>query len=139
MKTCIICIGSNHNPSSNITKAVETLSTLFPDILWGETVVTPAEGVYVAPRAPFDDWNMWFRAEMNDFFRMLIAAAVVEMEVNPDKVYLLGYSAGGDGVWRMAPRMADRWAAASMIVVFSSTEIGFPSIVRFTIMFLCLL
>lgn len=47
MKTCIICIGSNHNPSSNITKAVETLSTLFPDILWGETVVTPAEGVSV--------------------------------------------------------------------------------------------
>ena len=89
MKTCIICIGSNHNPSSNITKAVETLSTLFPDILWGETVVTPAEGVYVAPRAPFDDWNMWFRPEMNDFFRMLIAAAVVEMEVNPDKVYQL--------------------------------------------------
>ena len=76
---------------------------------------TPAEGVYVAPRAPFDDWNMWFRPEMNDFFRMLIAAAVVEMEVNPDKVYLLGYSAGGDGVWRMAPRMADRWAAASMM------------------------
>lgn len=47
MKTCIICIGSNHNPSSNITKAVETLSTLFPGILWGETVVTPAEGVSV--------------------------------------------------------------------------------------------
>lgn len=45
----------------------------------------------------------------------MIQTAVVEMEVNPDKVYLLGYSAGGDGVWRMAPRMADRWAAASMM------------------------
>ena len=76
---------------------------------------TPAEGVYIAPRAPFDDWNMWFRSEMNRFFEMLIAAAVVEADVNPDKVYLLGYSAGGDGVWRMAPRMADRWAAASMM------------------------
>lgn len=76
---------------------------------------TPAEGVYIAPRAPFDDWNMWFRPEMNRFFEMLIAAAVVEADVNPDKVYLLGYSAGGDGVWRMAPRMADRWAAASMM------------------------
>jgi hypothetical protein len=35
--------------------------------------------------------------------------------VNPNKVYLLGYSAGGDGVFQLAPRMADRLAAASMM------------------------
>jgi poly(3-hydroxybutyrate) depolymerase len=35
--------------------------------------------------------------------------------VNPDKVYLLGYPAGGDGVWQLAPRMADRFAAAAMM------------------------
>ena len=75
----------------------------------------PREGVYVAPRAPWDDWNMWFKRGLDEFFDALIQTAVVEMEVNPDKVYLLGYSAGGDGVWRMAPRMADRWAAASMM------------------------
>ena len=45
MKTCIICIGSNHNPTANISIAVESLSCLFSDILWGETVVTPAEGI----------------------------------------------------------------------------------------------
>ena len=75
----------------------------------------PEEGVYVAPRAPWDDWNMWFKPGMDEFFEMLIQAAVATMDVNPDKVYLMGYSAGGDGVWRMAPRMADRWAAASMM------------------------
>lgn len=75
----------------------------------------PAEGVYVAPRAPWDDWNMWFKPRLDEFFEALIQTAIVEMGVNPDKVYLLGYSAGGDGVWRMAPRMADRWAAASMM------------------------
>ena len=75
----------------------------------------PDEGVYVAPRAPWNDWNMWFKPGMDEFFEMLIQAAVATMDVNPDKVYLLGYSAGGDGVWRMAPRMADRWAAASMM------------------------
>ena len=75
----------------------------------------PQEGVYVAPRAPWDDWNMWFKPGMDEFFEMLIQAAVATMDVNPDKVYLMGYSAGGDGVWRMAPRMADRWAAASMM------------------------
>ena len=75
----------------------------------------PKEGVYIAPRAPWDDWNMWFKSGVDEFFEQLIQAAVALMEVNPDKVYLLGYSAGGDGVWRMAPRMADRWAAAAMM------------------------
>ena len=75
----------------------------------------PAEGVYVAPRAPWDAWNMWFQEGLDELFEMLIQASVAHWDVNPDKVYLLGYSAGGDGVWRMAPRMADRWAAASMM------------------------
>jgi len=75
----------------------------------------PKEGVYVAPRAPWNDWNMWFKPGLDELFEALIQTAAVEMGVNPDKVYLLGYSAGGDGTWRMAPRMADRWAAASMM------------------------
>ena len=75
----------------------------------------PAEGVYVAPRAPWDDSDMWHKKGLDGFFEDLIQACVVFDQVNPDKVYLLGYSAGGDGVWRMAPRMADRWAASSMM------------------------
>ena len=75
----------------------------------------PKEGVYVAPRAPWDAWNLWFQEGIDQLFEMLIQAAVTHWDVNPDKVYLLGYSAGGDGVWRMAPRMADRWAAASLM------------------------
>ena len=75
----------------------------------------PEEGVYVAPRAAVDDWNMWFQPHVDTLFDQLIRLAVVEMEVNPGKVYLMGYSAGGDGVYRLAPRMADRWAAASMM------------------------
>jgi len=35
--------------------------------------------------------------------------------VDPNRVYLMGYSAGGDGVYQLAPRMADRWAAAAMM------------------------
>lgn len=75
----------------------------------------PAEGVYIAPRAAVDDWNMWFRPHIDTLFAMLIQSAVAELDVNPNKVYLLGYSAGGDGVYRMAPRLADHWAAASMM------------------------
>ena len=36
-------------------------------------------------------------------------------DVNPNRVYLMGYSAGGDGVYQLAPRMADRFAAAAMM------------------------
>ena len=89
----------------------------FNDSQWENQIhlYTPEEGVYIAPRAPYDDWNMWFRKEIDDFFSMLITAAVIFENVNPDKVYLTGYSAGGDGVWRLAPRMADKWAAAAMM------------------------
>jgi hypothetical protein len=73
------------------------------------------EGVYVAPRAPWNTWNLWHRKGLDELFDELIQACVVFEGVNPNKVYLLGYSAGGDGVWRMAPRMADKWAAASMM------------------------
>lgn len=75
----------------------------------------PEEGVYVAPRAPWDDWDMWFKPPIDPMFEELIRTLVIYNNVNPDKVYLMGYSAGGDGVWRMAPRMADHWAAASMM------------------------
>ena len=29
----------------------------------------PREGVYVAPRAPWDDWNMWFKPGLDEFRR----------------------------------------------------------------------
>ena len=73
------------------------------------------EGVYVAPRAPWNTWNMWHREGLDELLEKLIRTCVVFEGVNPNKVYLMGYSAGGDGVWRVAPRMADKWAAASMM------------------------
>jgi poly(3-hydroxybutyrate) depolymerase len=75
----------------------------------------PAEGIYVAPRAPYNDWDMWCKRALDGLYQQLIEICVAYLDVNPDKVYILGYSAGGDGVWRMAPRMADSWAAASMM------------------------
>lgn len=74
-----------------------------------------SEGVYVAPRSPTDTWNMWHQGHIDGMFDRLIENLIVFEDVNPNRVYLLGYSAGGDGVYRLAPRMADRWAAASMM------------------------
>lgn len=75
----------------------------------------PAEGIYVAPRAPTDTWNLWHEAHIDPLFQRLIEDYVALRGVNPDRVYLMGYSAGGDGVWQLAPRMADQFAAAAMM------------------------
>lgn len=75
----------------------------------------PQQAVYVAPRAPWNLWNMWCHEGIDALYEQLIQMCVAFEGINPDKVYLMGYSAGGDGVWRMAPRMADSWAAASMM------------------------
>lgn len=75
----------------------------------------PAEGLYWVPRAPTDTWNLWHQEYMDEFLRKAIAAAVLFEGVNPNKVYITGYSAGGDGTFQMAPRMADHWAAAAMM------------------------
>ena len=75
----------------------------------------PAEGVYLAPRAPTNTWNLWHEAHIDRMFARLIEDMIVFEDVDPNRVYLMGYSAGGDGVYQLAPRMADRWAAASMM------------------------
>ena len=76
---------------------------------------TPEEGGYVAPRAPTDTWNLWHQGHIDALFAELIRHMIVFEGVNPDRVYLMGYSAGGDGVYQLAPRMADRFAAAAMM------------------------
>ena len=75
----------------------------------------PAEGIYVAPRAPTDTWNLWHEGHIDPMFQRLIEDHVALRGVSPDKIYIMGYSAGGDGVWQLAPRMADRFAAAAMM------------------------
>ena len=74
-----------------------------------------AEGIYLAPRAPTNTWNLWHEAHIDRFFTRLIEDLVVLEDVDPDRVYVMGYSAGGDGVYQLAPRMADSWAAAAMM------------------------
>jgi predicted esterase len=75
----------------------------------------PAAGLYVAPRAPTDTWNLWHEGHIDPLFARLIENMVAVEGVDPNRVYLMGYSAGGDGTYELAPRMADRFAAASMM------------------------
>lgn len=74
----------------------------------------PKDAIWIAPRAPIDDWNMWFIEGIDALFERLITDMIVFEGVNPNKVYINGYSAGGDGVYQLGPRMAERWAGAGM-------------------------
>jgi pimeloyl-ACP methyl ester carboxylesterase len=73
------------------------------------------EGIYLVPRAPTNTWNLWHEAHIDRMFARLIESMIAVEDVDPNRVYLLGYSAGGDGVYQLAPRMADRFAAAAMM------------------------
>lgn len=73
------------------------------------------EGIYLAPRGPTDTWNLWHEAHIDQFFTRIIANMIAFEGVDPNRIYLTGYSAGGDGVYQLAPRMADQLAAAAMM------------------------
>jgi predicted esterase len=73
------------------------------------------EGVYFVPRSPKDAWNMWHDYPMDELLAEVVKDAIVMEDVNPNKIYVMGYSAGGDGVFQLAPRLADYWGAASMM------------------------
>ena len=73
------------------------------------------EGIVFIPRSPTDTWNMWHQDHIDPLFNRIIQNMIMLYEVDPNKVYLMGYSAGGDGVYQLAPRMADRFAAAAMM------------------------
>lgn len=79
-----------------------------------KNLYTIEEGVYLVPRAPGNTWDLWHRPEIDHMFDRIIENMVIFEGVNPNKVYLTGYSAGGDGVYKLVPRTADRWAAANM-------------------------
>ena len=72
-------------------------------------------GILLTPRSPTNTWNMWHQDHIDIFFNKLIQNMIAFYDVDPNKIYIMGYSAGGDGVYQLAPRMADRFAAASMM------------------------
>ena len=55
------------------------------------------------------------QGHIDALFDRLIEDLIVLEGIDPSRVYLMGYSAGGDGVFQLAPRMADRWGAAAMM------------------------
>ena len=86
------------------------------DRLWirHKTLYELENGILFTPRSPSNAWNMWHQSHVDTFFNRIIQNMIAFHDVDPNKIYLMGRSAGGDGVYQLAPRMADRFAAAAM-------------------------
>ena len=85
--------------------------------LWNrhKTLYELKDGILLVPRSPTNTWDMWHQDHIDIFFNRLIQNMIAFHNVDPNRVFLMGYSAGGDGVYQVAPRMADRFAAAAMM------------------------
>lgn len=71
-------------------------------------------GILINPRGIRDTWDTHANPESYIFYDRLIENIIANYPVDPNRIYLLGYSAGGDGVYMIGPRMADRFAAVHM-------------------------
>jgi len=67
--------------------------------------------VYMALRAPNDEWNGFYDDAICPLVERLIRQFVLFGDVNPDRVYILGASHGGYGAFVIGPKMPDRFAA----------------------------
>ena len=72
------------------------------------------DGIYIACRGITDTWDLHFVPDAYPLYDRLIQSMIYLYKADPNRVYLLGFSAGGDGVYQITPRMADRFAAANM-------------------------
>ncbi len=67
--------------------------------------------LYCALRAPTDEWNGFYTDYMYPLIERLILQFVICAEVDPAKVYAIGYSHGGYGAFSIGPKMPHRFAA----------------------------
>lgn len=80
-------------------------------------------GLYVVVRSLKARYDEHYLPESYLFYDRIIEDAIAFYNANPNRIYITGFSSGGDGVYAMAPQYADRLAAANM-------SAGTPGILR---------
>lgn len=74
-------------------------------------------GIYCSIRSVSDNESSGqiFSTDISwQFYDRIIENCILYMKANPNQVYIVGYSAGGNGVYQIAPRITDRLASATM-------------------------
>lgn len=67
--------------------------------------------LYVALRAPNDTWNGFYDDYMYPLIDNLTRQFRLFGDIDPNKVFIMGYSHGGYGVFSIGPKMPDHFAA----------------------------
>lgn len=94
--------GGGNNPQAN-------------DIGWASTMgqYPIRQGLYVCPRSPVDSAGSWNDPRSIRSLERLVAELPTKWEIDPDRVYLMGFSMGAIGVLHIGPSLPDRWAAVA--------------------------
>lgn len=66
---------------------------------------------YLALRAPNDTWNGFYDDYVYPLVHELIRQQVLFNDVDPNRVYIIGYSHGGYGAFAIGPKIPDHFAA----------------------------
>ncbi len=66
---------------------------------------------YLALRAPNDTWNGFYDDYVYPLIDRLVQQSILFGDVDPNKVFIMGYSHGGYGAFAIGPKMPDRFAA----------------------------
>ena len=69
--------------------------------------------IAVAPRGITNTWNLHFVQEAYPAITRLVENYIIFNNVDPNKVYLMGFSAGGDGTYALSERIPYLFAACS--------------------------
>ncbi|MEI2726497.1 MAG: transglutaminase domain-containing protein [Verrucomicrobiota bacterium] len=67
--------------------------------------------LYLALRAPNDTWNGFYDDYVYPLIDNLVRQFRLFGDIDPDKVFIMGYSHGGYGAYAIGPKMPDRFAA----------------------------
>lgn len=80
-------------------------------------------GIYIVPQPVSPCWDEHYKPNSFLLYDRIIEDAVAFYDADPNRVYITGFSSGGDGVYAIAPRYADRLAAVNM-------SAGYPHVLR---------
>ncbi|MFM1768115.1 MAG: hypothetical protein RJA22_644 [Verrucomicrobiota bacterium] len=88
--------------------------------------------LYLALRAPNDTWNGFYDVYVYPLVANLIRQFLLFGDVDPDKVFIMGYSHGGYGAYAIGPKMPDRFAAIHASAAAATDGESTPKTLRTT-------
>ncbi len=71
------------------------------------------QGLKISPRAPVNSAGSWNDPRSAAALERLLAKLPTKWEIDPNRVYLMGFSMGAIGSFHLGPLMPDRWAAVA--------------------------